>query len=267
MLGPRFVAITVPPPPVAAAPTGRHSRSFRVDTDLRRRPHRTGKHDERRRPFPLSVTRHVVGFARTPTARGGWVASAGGGVYADGDAGFYGSMGAVRPINPSSVLPRHRPAAAIGSSHANAGSSCSATHSSSARREHQAQPADRRATTASPTGRGYWFVASDGGIFSFGDADFAGSTGGSPPGFPVTGMAATPDGRGYWSVTVAGQVFSFGAANYEGNAPLPLAAVVVGIVAAPGGYRIVDARGTSSSARRPRAPGASAAGLPLVGAG
>ncbi len=99
------------------------------------------------------------------------------------------------------------------------------------------------AMATSPTGRGYWFVASDGGIFSFGDARFAGSTGGAPPFFPVNGMAATPDGRGYWLSTIAGQVFGFGEARSMGNAPLPLAAVVVGIVAAPGGYRLVDASG------------------------
>ena len=29
-----------------------------------------------------------------------------------------------------------------------------------------------------PTGNGYWLVASDGGIFAFGDARFFGSTGG-----------------------------------------------------------------------------------------
>ncbi|HET9690195.1 MAG TPA: hypothetical protein VFP61_03525, partial [Acidimicrobiales bacterium] len=31
---------------------------------------------------------------------------------------------------------------------------------------------------ATPSGRGYWLVASDGGIFAFGDAKFHGSTGG-----------------------------------------------------------------------------------------
>jgi hypothetical protein len=56
-------------------------------------------------------------------------------------------------------------------------------------------------------------------------------------------MAATPDGRGYWLMTIVGQVFTFGDANYMGNAPLPLAAITVGLVAAPGGYRIVDRAG------------------------
>jgi hypothetical protein len=31
---------------------------------------------------------------------------------------------------------------------------------------------------ASPDGHGYWLVASDGGIFTFGDAGFYGSTAG-----------------------------------------------------------------------------------------
>ena len=34
---------------------------------------------------------------------------------------------------------------------------------------------------ATPDGKGYWLVASDGGIFTYGDATFYGSTGGMPP--------------------------------------------------------------------------------------
>ena len=41
-------------------------------------------------------------------------------------------------------------------------------------------------------------VASDGGIFAFGDAPFYGSMGGQPLNKPVVGMAATPTGHGYW---------------------------------------------------------------------
>jgi hypothetical protein len=49
---------------------------------------------------------------------------------------------------------------------------------------------------ATPTGHGYWLVAADGGIFTFGDADFEGSDGGTPHGAPAVGMAATSGG--YW---------------------------------------------------------------------
>ncbi len=47
---------------------------------------------------------------------------------------------------------------------------------------------------ATPDGRGYWHVASDGGIFDYGDAGFYGSTGILQLNKPVVGMAATPDG-------------------------------------------------------------------------
>jgi hypothetical protein len=71
-------------------------------------------------------------------------------------------------------------------------------------------------------------------------------------------MAATPDGRGYWLVTLTGQVYAFGDANWAGNGPLPLPALVTGIVAAPGGYRIVDTAGNvfvrGPVARRERIP-------------
>jgi hypothetical protein len=50
---------------------------------------------------------------------------------------------------------------------------------------------------ANPYGGGYWLVASDGGIFTFGAAPFFGSTGGHPIPFPIIGMAATRLGFPY----------------------------------------------------------------------
>jgi hypothetical protein len=42
---------------------------------------------------------------------------------------------------------------------------------------------------ATPSGGGYWLVASDGGIFTFGDARFDGSMGGTRLNAAVVGMA------------------------------------------------------------------------------
>jgi hypothetical protein len=42
---------------------------------------------------------------------------------------------------------------------------------------------------ASPGGQGYWLVASDGGVFSFGDAPFEGSTGALSLSAPVVGIS------------------------------------------------------------------------------
>jgi len=44
--------------------------------------------------------------------------------------------------------------------------------------------------TATETGDGYWFVAADGDIFAFGDAQFHGSLGGNPPSAPVVAIAS-----------------------------------------------------------------------------
>jgi calcineurin-like phosphoesterase family protein len=45
---------------------------------------------------------------------------------------------------------------------------------------------------ATPSGKGYWLVAADGGIFTFGDAAFHGSTGAIRLNRPIAGMVALP---------------------------------------------------------------------------
>ena len=44
---------------------------------------------------------------------------------------------------------------------------------------------------AYPVGKGYWLMASDGGVFTFGDAGFFGSMGGIRLNAPVVGSTAT----------------------------------------------------------------------------
>ena len=70
---------------------------------------------------------------------------------------------------------------------------------------------------ATPTGNGYWLVAADGGIFTFGDATFHGSTGAITLNQPIVGMAATPTGDGYWLVAADGGIFTFGDATFHGS--------------------------------------------------
>ena len=87
-----------------------------------------------------------------------------------------------------------------------------------------------------PSGNSYWEVAADGGIFTFGDAGFLGSMGGSPLNRPVVGMASTPDGDGYWEVAADGGIFTFGDASFQGSmGGSPLNQPVVGIAASPTG--------------------------------
>ena len=92
---------------------------------------------------------------------------------------------------------------------------------------------------ATPDGGGYWEVASDGGIFSFGDAGFYGSTGNIHLNRPIVGMAATPDGKGYWLVASDGGIFAYGDAEFLGSmGGSPLNQPIVGMAtdAQTGGY-------------------------------
>jgi TM2 domain-containing membrane protein YozV len=106
------------------------------------------------------------------------------------------------------------------------------------------QPIVNTATTADR--HGYWMVASDGGVFSFGDARFYGSTGSLVLNKPIVGMAPTPDQRGYWLVASDGGVFSFGDARFYGSTgSLVLDQPVVSMTATPdaAGYWLVAADG------------------------
>ena len=70
---------------------------------------------------------------------------------------------------------------------------------------------------ATPSGHGYYLLGRDGGIFTFGDARFYGSTGGRHLNAPVLDMTATPGGRGYWMVAGDGGIFTFGDAAFHGS--------------------------------------------------
>ena len=84
---------------------------------------------------------------------------------------------------------------------------------------------------------GYWIDDTKGGVYSFGDATFYGSTGNLVLNKPIVGMASTPDGGGYWLVASDGGVFSFGDANFYGSTGnLVLNKPIVGMVPAADGH-------------------------------
>ncbi|MDA8309408.1 MAG: right-handed parallel beta-helix repeat-containing protein, partial [Actinomycetota bacterium] len=100
-------------------------------------------------------------------------------------------------------------------------------------------------------GSGYWELASDGGVFTFGSAGFYGSAAGRALGSPVVGMAPTFDQGGYWLAEANGAVSGFGdAANYGSMAGKSLGAPIVGIAptpyipsSTPGGTPTPDGKG------------------------
>ena len=117
---------------------------------------------------------------------GYWLLGADGGVFSFGDAQFYGSLPQIGYAPAGSGRPHELNAPLVGIS-------------------------------STLDGKGYWLVASDGGVFTFGDAQFYGSTGAIHLNKPVVAMAVTPDGKGYWLVASDGGVFAFGDARYHGS--------------------------------------------------
>jgi len=83
---------------------------------------------------------------------------------------------------------------------------------------------------------GYDMVARDGGIFSFGNMPFCGSTGSLALNAPIVGMAQAPNTGGYWLVASDGGVFAFNGAGFYGSmGGKPLNKPIVGMTATPDG--------------------------------
>jgi hypothetical protein len=84
--------------------------------------------------------------------------------------------------------------------------------------------------------QGYWLDASDGGIFTYPNNIFFGSTGGLKLNAPMVGMTAMPDNQGYWLVASDGGIFNFGDALFYGSrGGQALNKPIVGMAATPTG--------------------------------
>ena len=91
---------------------------------------------------------------------------------------------------------------------------CSATPSSAP----TPAPTPTPTPTPTPSGQhGYWLVGSDGGIFTFGSAQFYGSTGGTKLNAPVVAMAGSSNSGGYWLVGADAGIFNYGNAQFAGS--------------------------------------------------
>ncbi len=83
---------------------------------------------------------------------------------------------------------------------------------------------------------GYWLMAADGGVFTYGEAEFHGSAGGLELIKPVVGAAVPDHGRGYWMVASDGGVFSFGDVAFFGSTGgHRLSRPIVGMAPTPSG--------------------------------
>ncbi|HEX5266987.1 MAG TPA: hypothetical protein VFW24_09455 [Acidimicrobiales bacterium] len=140
-----------------------------------------------------------------------------GGVFAYGNAGFYGSAGAIhlsKPIVGMAATPDARGYWLVASD-GGVFTYGDARYFGSAGAIHLSKPIVGMAAT--PDGKGYWLVASDGGIFTYGDAGYFGSAGAIHLSWSIASMAPTPDGKGYWLVALDGGIFTYGDAHYFGS--------------------------------------------------
>jgi hypothetical protein len=134
----------------------------------------------------IRLQRPVVGIAPTADWGGYWLDASDGGVFSFGDTQFYGSIPGLGLHPAGSGLPHSLNAPIVG-------------------------------MVPSHDQGGYLMVASDGGVFAFGDARFVGSCPGIG-GCAGVAVAVMSDasGNGYWLITSMGNVYAFGDANYFG---------------------------------------------------
>ena len=111
-------------------------------------------------------------------------------------------------------------------------------------------------------------MGADGGVFTYGDAHFYGSTGGIHLQAPVVAIVPTADGGGYWLVAADGGVFTYGDAGYYGSASAdsPSSAVVGLAPTADGlGYWLATAGGATYAFGDAKYAGNVMTGSPIVG--
>jgi hypothetical protein len=150
----------------------------------------------------LRLNRPVVGITPTADHGGYWLDASDGGVFSFGDTNFYGSIPGLGLAPAGSGSPHSLNAPIVG-------------------------------MVPSFDDGGYFMVASDGGVFAFGDAHFAGSCPGIG-GCSGAAVSVMPDGtgNGYWLVTKSGNVYTFGDAGFYGA---PGRGTVTSAVATPDG--------------------------------
>jgi hypothetical protein len=167
-----------------------------------------------------SLNEPIVGAVTTPDGGGLWETASDGGIFALGDATYYGSTGNLtlnRPIVGMAATPDGHGYWLVASD-GGIFAYGDATFYGSTGNLTLNKPIVGMAAT--PDGHGYWLVASDGGIFAYGDATFYGSPAGDPPPTPVVGVVPTPSGQGYWIISSGSFHPALGAtADNYGDAP------------------------------------------------
>ena len=195
---------TSPSSGMAATPTGQRLLAGRL---RRRHLHLRRRRASTARPAPSTSTSPSSAWPPRPTGDGYWLVASDGGIFTFGDAALL-RLDRRHPPQPARSWawpPPRRPRLLAG------GLRRRHLHLRRRRllrldRGHRTSTARSWAWPSTADGGGYWLVASDGGIFTFGDAPFYGSTGwhaaSTSPSWawrPLRTAAAT----GWWPPTAA----------------------------------------------------------------
>ena len=181
-----------------------------------------------------------VAMASTPDGGGYWLVGLDGGVFAFGNAGFFGSLPGLG-IRANDIVgivstPDGRGYWLLGADGGVFSFGDAPFYGSLPGVLGRPAPNPMTSMVRTPDGHGYWIVGTDGGVFTFGDAGFYGSLPGinvTPQGARVADsvvfhvyaasqdvfLAPTPSGHGYWMADSTGDVFSFGDAQFHGSLP------------------------------------------------
>ncbi len=195
----------------------------------------------------LKLNRPIIGSAALPNGNGYWLLGSDGGVFAFGQAQFYGSTGSMH-LNDPVVGMASTPDGGgywLVASDGGIFSYGDAQFYGSTGGMKLNKPVVGMAADGA-TG-GYWLVASDGGVFAF-NAPFFGSMGGQPLNAPMRFMTGTPDFGGYRLVAIDGGVFDYGDAPFFGSAAGPGSTGWSALATTPdnGGYWLFAATGLSA---------------------
>ena len=188
----------------------------------------------------------ITGMAATADGKGYWDAASDGGIFAFGDAGFYGSMGGKAlnaPVTGITATPDGKgywEAASDGGIFAFGDAGFYGSMGG------KALNAGVAGIAAAPDGKGYWEAASDGGVFAFGNAGYLGSAHYTGPAksapnsaaFYASQILSNPRITMTYSPTIRTDLQD-AAAGRAGTAGAPLSATLLSLVAELGQHHSV----------------------------
>ncbi len=123
----------------------------------------------------VKLNKPIVALVSTPTNKGYWMVGADGGVFTEGDAEFFGSMGGKilnKPVVDMAITPTGKGYWLVASDGGVFNFGDAKFFGSMGGK---ALTAPVVSISATPSGNGYRLVGADGGVFDFGDAAFEGS--------------------------------------------------------------------------------------------